>query len=121
MVCKDSNHSPFCPSHNSLKGASLVSTRTVNQQQPNKQLIFSPEDISFLVKSLLLCRKFVTKNQAQYQQQNTKDILNELSTSINILSTRKNNQNQHSKKLKGASNINSFQVLDNIRKMVGLT
>ena len=57
------------------------------------------------------------KNQAQYQK--PKDIIKELTTAINIISARQKNNTSN---LKGASdNINKFQSLDNISKMVGLT
>ena len=129
MICNNSNnhHDINCKYHNNnnaLKGASTA----VNQQQQKQLLVFNQQEVNLLGKSLQICRQFISKNQAQYQQ-NPKDILNEISTSINILSARRQNnkQNQQSTntntKLKGASldNINKFQTLDNIRKMVGLT
>ena len=129
MTCKSFNHDINCKYHNNnaLKSASTA----INQQQP-KQLIFNQSEVNILGKSLQICRQIITKNQAQYQQ-NPKDILNEISTSINILSTRRQNkQNQQSTntntKLKGASSLvvednnnNPFKSLDNIFKMFGLT
>ena len=129
MICNNSNnhHDINCKYHNNnnaLKGASTA----VNQQQQKQLLVFNQQEVNFLGKSLQICRQFVTNNQAQYQQ-NPKDILNEISTSINILSARRQNkQNQQSTntntKLKGASldniNNNPFKSIDNIRKMCGL-
>jgi hypothetical protein len=109
LVCNNSIHSINCKYHNNnaLKGAA---------QQP-KQLVFNKSELNIVSKTLELCRYFIGKNQNQYQ--NPQDILKELSTSINILSARRQNNNNSGSNLKGASD-NPFKSLDNIRNMVGL-
>ena len=87
MVCINSIHHDLnCPYHkskniNALKGASAVN-------QP-KQLEFNQSEVNLLSKSLEVCRYFIGKNQNLYQ--NPQDILSELSTSINIINARQNN------------------------------
>ena len=128
MTCNNSIHDLNCSdsyNNNVLKGASAT---TVNQQP--KQLVFNQSEVNILGKSLKACYFYITKNKNQYQ--NPKDILKELTTASNIISARQKNtqnQNQQSTKLKGASSLeedinnnnNSFESLDNIRKMFGLT
>jgi hypothetical protein len=112
LVCNNSIHSIHCPNFNNtlaLKGASAV----VNNQP--KQYVFNQNECDLLAKSLELCRYFIGKNQAQYQ--NPKDILNELSTSINIINARQNNNSN----LKGASNIcNKKEHLTDLLKQFNL-
>lgn len=114
MVCKNSNHSPHCPSYknNALKGASAVN-------QP-KQLMFNSSELNLLSKSLEVCRYFITKNQSQYQ--NPKDIVNEISISMNIINARQNNNNKSN--LKEASSVicneTKIQSLQNILKQFNL-
>jgi hypothetical protein len=114
LVCKDSNHSPHCPSYrnNTLKGASAA----VNQQP--KQFLFNSNELNLLSKSLEICRYYIGKNQAQFQQ--PQDILNEISTSINILSARQNNNNKSN--LKGASSniCNKKEHLTDLLKLFNL-
>ena len=115
MVCKNFNHSVNCPSYrnNALKGASAV-----NQQQQQKQFVFNQQEVNILDKSLKVCQFYITKHKNQYQN-NPQDILNELSTSINILSARKNNKSN----LKGASQIcneTKIQSLKNLLKQYNL-
>ena len=115
MVCKNSNHSPHCPSYknNALKGASAVN-------QP-KQLMFNSSELNLLSKSLEVCRYFITKNQSQYQ--NPQDIVNEISILlVNIINARQNNNNKSN--LKGASSVicneTKIQSLQNILKQFNL-
>jgi hypothetical protein len=114
LTCKSFSHSINCKYHNNnaLKGASAV----VNQQQP-KQLVFNKSELNIVSKTLELCKYFVGKNQNLYQ--NPQDILNEISTSINILSARQNNNNKSN--LKGASNIcNKKEYLTDLLKQFNL-
>jgi hypothetical protein len=117
LVCNSFNHSPHCPRYrnNALKGAS-------NVNQP-KQLMFNSSEVNILSKSLEICKYYIGKNQAQFQNQ---DILNEISTSISIISARQNKNN--SSNLKGASsnknkicNETKRQSLQNILKLFNLT
>ena len=125
MTCNNSIHDLNCPdsyNNNALKSASA--SAAINQQQ--KQFVFNQQEVNILDKSLKACKFYITKNQAQFQQ--SQDIIKELTTASSILNSRQNtkNQNQQSTKLKGASSLdnninNPFKLLDNIRKMVGLT
>jgi hypothetical protein len=91
LVCNNFSIHPSinCPSpkNHSLKGAA---------QQP-KQLVFNKSELNIVSKTLEICRYFIGKNQKQYQ--NSQDMVNEISTSINILNARQNNKSN----LKGAS------------------
>ena len=129
MTCNNSIHDLNCPdsyNNNALKSASASVSATAVNQQP-KQFVFNQSEVNILDKSLKACQFYITKNKNQYQ--NPQDIIKELTTASNILSARrqnKQNQNQQSTKLKGASSLdnninNPFKSLDNIRKMVGLT
>jgi hypothetical protein len=113
LVCYHSINDIPCPYTSKLKGASAV-----NQQQQKQLLVFNPGEVNFLAKSLEVCRYYITKNQQMFQQ--PQDIIKELTTASNILSTRSNKNNNNKSNLKGASD-NPFKSLDNIRKMVGLT
>jgi hypothetical protein len=119
LVCNNTSiyHDRNCPSHknNSLKGAAV-------NQQPTKQYLFNSDEVNLLGKSLQICRYVITKNQAQYQ--NPQDILKEISTSISIISARKNNKNNNSSSnLKGASSniCNKQEHLTDLLKLFGLT
>jgi hypothetical protein len=90
MNCYHSINDIPCP-YSKLKGASAA----VNNNPP-KQYVFNQSEVNLLGKSLEVCRYFIGKNQAQYQ--NPENILNELSTSINIINSRQNKSS-----LKGAS------------------
>ena len=106
MICNSKIHSKSCPSYrnNSLKSASAVS------QHADKKLVLNQNEISILSKVLRMSQIYITKNKDQFQ---SKDILNEINQSLQIL----NSSNQ----LKGASsNICSKQSLMNIKNMVGL-
>jgi hypothetical protein len=115
LVCNNSSihHDRNCPSHknNALKGASNVN------QQPT-QLVFNQSEVNILGKSLESLRNFVIKNQSQYQ--NPQDIIKELTTAHNILSARRQNNNNKSN-LKGASNIcNKKEYLTDLLKQFNL-
>jgi hypothetical protein len=118
LVCKSFSHSINCKYHNNnnaLKGASLVSARTVNQQ-PNKHLIFNHSEVQILAKTLEICRLYINKNSSLFQQQ-PNDIVNEINQSLKILKPRNS--------LKGASsnkicNKTKIQSLINLKKLFSL-
>ncbi len=118
LVCYHSINDIPCP-YSKLQGVSTA----VNQQP--KQLLFNQSELNLLGKFLEVCKFYITKNQAQYQ--NPQDILNELSTSINIINARQNNNNNSNLKvnLKGTSsnkicNETKIQSLKNIKNVFGL-
>jgi hypothetical protein len=86
LVCNSNYHSPSCPSYknNSLKGASEINN------QPKQLLKFHESEINLLNKSLELCRYFIGKTQAQYQ--NPADILKDIDSAITVLEAHKSNQ-----------------------------
>lgn len=95
MVCNNSiYHDRNCPDYknNKLKGAA----EAVNQQQP-KYLIFNHSEVQILAKILEICRLYINKNSSLFQQ--PQDIINDISTSINIINSKQNID----PKLKGAS------------------
>ena len=122
MTCNNSfiHHDRKCPDYNNnaLKGASAVAT-AVNQQP--KQFVFNSNEVQILAKVLEICRLYINKNSSLFQQ--PQDIINDISTSIDIINTRQNKNNNKEANLKGASDINTnpFKSFDNILKMFGLT
>ena len=119
MVCKDYNHSPHCPSYrsNSLKGASAV---TVNQQQPNKHLIFNHSEVQILTKTLEICRLYIHKNPSLFRRQPT-DIVNEINQLLKILKPKNSNTLKGASSNKKICNETKIQSLQNILKLFNLT
>jgi hypothetical protein len=118
LICYHSINNIPCP-HSALKSASEITT--VQQQQQPKQLLFNESELNLVSKTLEACKFYITKNQPQYQ--NSKDIVNEISTSMNIINIRQNNNKSN---LKGASsaviscNEKKIQSLQNILKQFNL-
>jgi hypothetical protein len=94
-------------SHNALKGASAM-----NQQQ----FIFPQTELSLLSKSLELSKFYIERNKEQFQD--SQDMIQKINSAINIISTKQSKNKQQS--IKGASAMNGFQSLVNIRQRFGL-
>lgn len=85
MICNSNLHDKNCPSYNNaLKGASSI------QQHSDKKLVFNQNEISILSKVLRMSQIYLTKNKDKFNC--IKDISTDISSAINILSARKNNQ-----------------------------
>ncbi len=118
-----STHGYNCPYYHNvnnalaLKGASVMNQQQQQQrQQPQKQFLFSPKEINFIDQVLKVAGYKVSKLNPQTEEY--KNMINDISNILKMISVKTKNQNQSS--LKGASLDNKFQSLVNIRNMFGL-
>jgi hypothetical protein len=103
-------------SENALKGAAVLQQQ--QRQQPQRQFLFSPKEMNFIDQVLKVAGYKVSGLEPQTEEY--KNMINDISNILKMISAKTKNQQKQNQSIKGASDMNRLQALDSIRNMFGL-